>query len=148
MGNSSYPISMLFYDHSFLLQVTSSSEVSQPPILLPHQNSVPVAPNKKAAVLAWEEVIPELPVQKSSETPKAQSLITKFFKCSKQNCDFETKEKRCLDTHIRGWSINLRKFTYTVTIYKLTFSCYSKIWCNLIKSYISLKLYIPTTISN
>ena len=142
MGNSSYPISMLFYDHSFLLQVTSSSEVSQPPILLP------VAPNKKAAVLPWEEVIPELPVQKSSETPKAQSLITKFFKCSKQNCDFETKEKRCLDTHIRGWSINLRKFTYTVTIYKLTFSCYSKIWCNLIKSYISLKLYIPTTISN
>ena len=112
MGNSTYPISMLFYDYSFLLQVTSSSEVPQPPILFPHQNSVPTAPNKKATVLAWEEVMPELPAQKSSEPPKAQSLppkaqslITKFFKCSKQTCNFETKEKRCLDTHIRGWSI-------------------------------------------
>ena len=105
MGNSTYPISMLFYDYSFLLQVTSSSEVPQPPILFPHQNS----PKKKATVLAWEEVMherpTERPAQKSSEPPKAQSLITEFFKCSKQTCDFETKEKRCLDTHIRGWSI-------------------------------------------
>ena len=95
MGNSTYPISILFYNYSFLLQVTSSSEVT-------HQNAVPMAPNKKATVLAWEEVMPELPVQKSKDSSKAQTLITEFFKCSKNTCDFETKEKRCLDTHLRG----------------------------------------------
>ena len=86
---------MEFHDYSFLLQVTSSS------ILKTQQNSVPSVSNTEAKVLAWEEVMPE-PVQKGSDSPKTQSLITNFFRCSKQNCDFETKQKRCLDTHIKG----------------------------------------------
>ena len=85
---------MEFHDYSFLLQVTSSSEA-------PQQNSTPMVSNTKAKVLAWEEVMPE-PVQKGSDSPKTQTLITNFFRCSKQNCDFETKQKRCLDTHIKG----------------------------------------------
>ena len=86
---------MEFHDYSFLLQVTSSS------ILLTQQNSEPTVSNTKAKVLAWEEVMPE-PVQKGSESPKTQTLITNFFRCSKENCDFETKQKHCLDTHIKG----------------------------------------------
>ena len=85
---------MEFHDYSLLLQVTSSSEA-------PQQNSTPMVSNTKAKVLAWEEVMPE-PVQKGSDSPKTQTLITNFFRCSKESCDFETKQKHCLDTHIKG----------------------------------------------
>ena len=92
---------MEFHDYSFLLQVTSSSEAPQPSILLTEQNSTHMVSNTEAKVLAWEEVMPE-PVQKGSDSPKSQTLITNFFRCSKEKCDFKTKQKRCLDTHIKG----------------------------------------------
>ena len=53
-----------------------------------------------AHVLDLEVLTVDPPSQKS--LTENQSLVTDMLTCNKDNCDFKTKHKRCLDLHIKG----------------------------------------------
>ena len=56
--------------------------------------------NNKAHVLDLEELTVDPTSQKS--LTENQSLVNDLLTCSKDNCGFKTKHKRCLDLHIKG----------------------------------------------
>ena len=56
--------------------------------------------NTTAHVLDLEELTIDPPSQKS--LTENQSLVTDMLTCSKDDCGFKTKYKRCLNLHIKG----------------------------------------------
>ena len=65
--------------------------------------------NTTAHVLDLEELTDDPPAQNSST--ENQPLVTDMLACSRDQCGFKTKLKRCLDLHIKGnksiWDINI-----------------------------------------
>ena len=56
--------------------------------------------NTSAHDLDLEELTVDPPSQES--LTENQSLVTDMLACSKNDCGFKTKQKRCLDLHIKG----------------------------------------------
>ena len=56
--------------------------------------------NTTAHVLDLEELTDDPPAQNSST--ENQPLVTDMLACSRDQCGFKTKLKRCLDLHIKG----------------------------------------------